>query len=384
MNAKPKLLIFTDWFAPAFKAGGPITSLKHFEQHFHNCYEISIYTSASDINLKTPIVKPALINQWTSFKNRTKIYYADSSKTKLSSVKKVIQDINPNHIYLNSLFSKAFTFYPLLYKNKSQINYVLAPRGMLGKNSLKIKSFKKMSFLKIAKAFNLYESVTWQSTSKQEQIDILKHFPRAVVKYAPNLGIKIQDSNGIEKRKTFSGRGINLLYVGRISPIKNLKRLLELLFSVPIPLQEKFKLSIVGPIEDYNYYKQCLQISNQLQLDSIQFHGAISPPELEQYYLNAHFYISTSLHENYGHTIAEALSYATPIIVSHYTPWNTLEKRGVGWNIELKKTKEFNELIKKITQLTSEEYQKYSNKCIDYYKSIDQQTDKYKLLFTSR
>ena len=38
--------------------------------------------------------------------------------------------------------------------------------------------------------------------------------------------------------------------------------------------------------------------------------------------------------ENFGHALYEALSAGRPVITSHTTPWNGLEKAGAGKNID--------------------------------------------------
>ena len=39
--------------------------------------------------------------------------------------------------------------------------------------------------------------------------------------------------------------------------------------------------------------------------------------------------------ENYGHSIVEALSVGTPMLISDNSPWKNLQEKGFGWEISL-------------------------------------------------
>ena len=45
-------------------------------------------------------------------------------------------------------------------------------------------------------------------------------------------------------------------------------------------------------------------------------------------------FISPSNFENFGMSIAEALSYQLPVIISRNTPWENIEKNNCGWLID--------------------------------------------------
>ena len=53
LNNKEKrrsILLFTDWFEPGFKAGGPIRSCVHFVQQMKEAYNIYVFTTDRDLN----------------------------------------------------------------------------------------------------------------------------------------------------------------------------------------------------------------------------------------------------------------------------------------------------------------------------------------------
>ena len=53
MNKK-KILLFTDWYEPGYKAGGPIQSTRNFVVAMHELYSISVITSDTDLGETKP------------------------------------------------------------------------------------------------------------------------------------------------------------------------------------------------------------------------------------------------------------------------------------------------------------------------------------------
>ena len=68
-----------------------------------------------------------------------------------------------------------------------------------------------------------------------------------------------------------------------------------------------------------------------------KYYGNVRPDRVMQILQKSHVFISPTLGENYGHSIAEALSLGLPAIISNNTPWVDLEKANAGFNLELNK-----------------------------------------------
>ena len=60
------------------------------------------------------------------------------------------------------------------------------------------------------------------------------------------------------------------------------------------------------------------------------------PESIKKYLVKSDLFISTSLNENYGHSIVEALSQGCPVLISDKTPWKQLEKFNAGADLPLK------------------------------------------------
>ena len=142
---RKRILICVDWYEPGFKAGGPIRSVANLVNALKQYYEFYILTSAYDVGETEPYQNVAL-NEWHD-QNGVFVKYMDGKALTMSSVKGNILEIEPDILYLNSLFSKLFTIAPLMLANRKRIKVVLAPRGMLGHGALEIKKGKKKLFL---------------------------------------------------------------------------------------------------------------------------------------------------------------------------------------------------------------------------------------------
>ena len=117
-----KILVFIDWYIPAYKAGGPIISVKNIIDHLSTQFNFYVITSNLDIdNIK--VVDDSVLNKWVSRKNYDIIYLNNKSQN-TASYNKIIDDLNPEIIYLNSLFSYKFSILPILVSRKNKnINY---------------------------------------------------------------------------------------------------------------------------------------------------------------------------------------------------------------------------------------------------------------------
>ena len=178
--AKPRVLIFIDWFVPAFKAGGPIKSVKNIVGTLSNEFDFYILTSDRDIGDDTSYSTEQL-NQWVQKEGFTIAYLTPDQRA--SFMRSIMENEPFDSYYFNSLYSKHYTLEPLkwLKKKRPGANIILAPRGMLGKGALQIKSLKKKVFLAATKATSFFNGITWHATDQEEVNDITAKFPNAPV-----------------------------------------------------------------------------------------------------------------------------------------------------------------------------------------------------------
>ena len=139
-------MLFTDWYEPGFKAGGPIRSCVNFAAHMKEDYDIYIFTGDRDLG-ETMAFSEIETNRWID-RDGVQVFYASPGALNWENILVQVQDIRPNYIYLNSMYSKYFTVYPLLMKRLGMIKaqVVLTPRGMVKSTAVEYKSGKKKIF----------------------------------------------------------------------------------------------------------------------------------------------------------------------------------------------------------------------------------------------
>ncbi len=340
-NDRPKILIFIDWFAPGFKAGGPVASCINFIHLMKDDYSLYVFTSDTDLGEKTPY-KDIVVGKWTSSPNYDcMIYYADSNKSIQGQIREVVDFVNPDFVYLNHMFSPKFVVYPLWlkWKNFIRCKVVIAPRGALYESALAIKSYKKIPFIKLFRWVEINKKVRFHATNTREEQAILKYFPGSEVKIADDLPNTKQPSFFcVEKKKGI----IKCIFIARIHPIKNLSFLLSAISHV----KQQVCLTIIGPIEDPLYWDKCkVQINSLPQNIQVNYEGALPNNALMPILQNHHLFILPTKGENFGHSIFESFLAGRPVLISDQTPWLQLKANHVGWDISLDNQDDFTTAI---------------------------------------
>ena len=76
--------------------------------------------------------------------------------------------------------------------------------------------------------------------------------------------------------------------------------------------------------------------------------------EKDLVYRKSDLFVNPSNFENFGMTIAEALNYNLPVIISRNTPWNKVEKNRCGWFLDKNNTNLL-QVLKKALKLSKDE-----------------------------
>lgn len=360
--SRSKVLIFIDWYLPAFKAGGPVKSVASIVRQFENELDLFIITSDRDFGDVQPF-KDVQLNQWT-FTEGARVIYLSPDKQTADEYSKRIAEIRPQKIYFNSLFSKNFTLTPLQVVRREfpDIQTIVAPRGMLGAGALQIKSLKKKIFLKTANILGWFKKVIWHASTQHEAEEIKLHFGKnANVKIAENLGQVPKQTYRNGKKE--DGK-LHLIFVSRISTKKNLLFALEILNDQKI--KEKVSLTVVGPVENEDYGAQCQKYVQQNKLE-VTFIGGKSPLELAELYASHDVFVLPTHHENYGHVIIEALGNGTPVLISEFTPWRKLDQHQIGFDLPLN-LEIFRSKIQTFLDMSDDEWKKMSQNAWMYAK----------------
>jgi len=372
-NNKNNILVFSDWYLPGFKAGGPIRSLANLVATLdHNFYIVTRITDHHSTEAYPGVVADC----WTQISDRVKVYYCSPKKIKGEIFEKLIREIGPDKIYLNSLFSPSFTLTPLRVARKLKLQNmcIVAPRGMLKPGALSIKSKKKKFFLFTAKLIGLYKGVIWHATNEEEITEIKFHFSNSA---DVRLSVNLPSHSGDMPTKSAKIPGeLKLICIARISKEKGILETLQYIKAAE--LKGKVSCDFYGTEQDRKYLEDCLAVAGSIPNVIIHFHGEINPTLIPEIISDKHFFIMCTWGENFGHAISEALNLATPVIISNRTPWRNLKNKNAGWDLPHIE-KEFSEILKKCLVMDNEEYKVLSQGAFELGKEVSRNPESVQL-----
>ncbi|MCS5489188.1 glycosyltransferase [Algoriphagus limi] len=350
-----KLLIFYDFFTPAYKGGGIIRSLDNLSRCLVGEFEIFIFTSNNDLGSLELLNVPS--NQWVQYTSNVHVWYSQANTRGFAQIKKLLITVRPDVVYINGMFTPSFVLFPLLLRNHLPFSarWVVAPRGMLQRGALSVKPFKKKIYLKFFKILKLHRNIQWHATDQQEGLDIRINFPHANVCLAYDTP-KI-DTPVYKPIKKESGY-LHLVFISLITAKKNIKELFETLSKV-LPFCQ-IELDVYGPIKDSDYWEECQPFIQKLPAHvKTTYHGEINPSQVTSCLQNAHFFVLPSLGENFGHAIYESFHACRPVIISDRTPWKNLQQYPAGWDFSLEEPDRLLEIIMDAAKMGQEKYDQY-------------------------
>ena len=354
-SVKPRIVVFTRSYPPAYLNGGPARSLHALVETLATEFSFSVVTSASDGG-PTGLMQSVDPGTWSTY-GRASIWYESRHHMPARTILKLLQEAEPQIIYLNSLFDYCFTIQPLLMARTifRKVPIILAPRGELSAGALALKRRKKCAFIEAFRLLRLHESVTWHASTSQEKEDIERVFgPKLRIHVAIDLRTDLF-SDGVEQRQDRQSpdepQGGSLIFLSRIVPKKNVAAVIRAMVLV----KGSAHLSIAGPIEDAKYWNRCLELINDMP-DSklIRYVGSIPADEVVTFLSRFDLFVFPTLGENFGHVVLESLAAGTPVIVGNDTPWHRIEASGAGWVCDPTNPGAIAELIERFLSLDEE------------------------------
>lgn len=363
MSTKQSVLIFTDWYEPGFKAGGPIRSCSNIVAALSALFNFYIVTSDRDLGDKQPYPGIAR-NRWIRNAAGHHLYYASPGSLSLSTIGKIIRQVKPSTIYLNSLFSPRFTLRPLWVLNKMNFKgrIVLAPRGMLKNSALAHKPWKKKIFLWLSTFVSIRKRVVFHATDQQEQTDILQK-----VGYDCRILVagNIPAAGFVNTSRRKEPGKLHIIYMSRIHPVKNLHFAFDILKLVENASGIEF--DIYGVADDQEYYAKCFEAARKLEGKvNVQFMGEIKHEDVIHALHNSHLFFVPTTGENFGHAIFEALASGCPVLITDQTPWKDVEEAGAGWAIPLADKGKFVQHISEMHRMGQNEFTNLSTQAAAY------------------
>lgn len=368
---KPKILVFNKHYLPGYLAGGPIRTLANMVDRFSGEFDFFIVTLDRDLGESVPY-QGIKLSEWVTVGKARVMYLAFGDLT-VGKVERLVDEIVPDVIYLNSFFDSLFTQRVLWARRLNRLSntpVILATRGEFSPGALGLKRFKKSAYLWFARLMGLYKNLSWQASSERERIDILQGFksvrPDEIV-IAPNLAL--EDSDRLSS--TVSGRSrsqpLRVCFLSRISPMKNLDFALKVLADVKVPVL----FTIYGPKELPDYWARCEALITMLPSNvNVIYDGKVESPKVKAVLSNHDIFFLPTRGENYGHVIHEALGSGLPVLLSDQTPWSAVVEKRIGWTLSLESIRPFVDVIHEVSGWNAEKVAEVSQCALDYARQM--------------
>lgn len=314
------------------------------------------------------------------------VYYSSRKKFTVKLTSKLVTDIAPDLILLNSIFSKPSILFMTALRRKlvRGVPVLIFTCGELSKPSLSVRKTKKMLFLAVAKRFGSYRRVFWKASFDDERRDIEDVFGQGLdIKLAPDLLPKeILPTFSMDAKPVKSPGSIKLVFVSRIDPKKNLNFLLEVLTLIDTG---DIKLEIIGPHEDPHYWNECKELIKKLPNNiSTNIVGSVPNTEVLDRMKNSNFFVLPTLSENFGYVFIEAMAAGCPLLISERTVWNDVEEKQVGWELPLGSKETWLQKLRYCINMDQDEYFKMSqnarNYALDWLNNPEQESATAKVL----
>lgn len=282
------------------------------------------------VPLETPVDRDGVKVWYFPSKHFRRLYGSPSMRTALITQVRSFDLLHLHSVYLWPTWAAART------AERTEVPYIVAPRGMLVKELIHKKSrWIKSAWIRFIERHTL-ENATGIHVTTELEAEELKRFgfnlPSVFI--VPN-GVDYEASIYLEVEPSLLVKGIAgkipfLLFLGRINWKKGLDRLIPALTYVPdIPL-------IIAGNDEENYQPVLEKLAETHRVrDRILFVGSVQDSDKVALLKNAAALILPSYSENFGNVILEAMAAGCPVVVTPEVGLaNIVKQTGAGLVIE--------------------------------------------------
>jgi glycosyltransferase involved in cell wall biosynthesis len=373
---KKTVLVLVGSYLPGYKAGGPIRSIENLVRALGEEIQFRIVTLDRDLGDKGPY--PGILrNQWVRVGHADVMYLRPGWRGLINTLW-LLCSVDPTTVvYLNTYFSPRFSMLAVIMRRLGLCRprqIVLAPRGEFAPGALSLKKRKKLIYIALSRWFGLHRGILWQASSELEAVDIDRNNPKqpnievaGVISGSIGNGVSQEVGSPLGGRRSKKAGELRVVFVSRISPIKNLLSALRMLGD----LSGNVSFDIYGPLEDPGYWSECERLISTLPSNvRAHYRGRIEHRKVTDLFAEHDLFLFPTLGENYGHVICESLTAGCPVLISDQTPWRDLEKHGAGWAVPLAETERFRYLLQQCVEADGESYAALSGNAKQYANSV--------------
>ena len=321
-----KILVLIGRYLPGYKDGGPIRTWINVTEALGEEYEFCIATLDRDRGDDQPYPQ-IRYNEWNRV-GKARVWYVKRFSMKL--IRQLAQEAD---LVYSCGFYDPYGYSALLLNSLGLLHgkpLVVAPMGTFSQGAMAQKSLKKKIFIDMLQLLGLFRNVRWSVTSQQEAAELCRYIkgnPECVI--AEDLPrINVMGRSAVRKELC----ELRVIFLSRISPMKNLQGAIEILRNVKNPVF----FSIYGPLEDMAYWQKCQKLLQSLpETISWSYQGIVHTDDVQKVFQDYDVFLFPTLGENYGHVIFEALSVGCIPVISDQTPWGEIATKNAGYVIRL-------------------------------------------------
>ena len=346
------IVIVAPYYAPAFKAGGPVKSLLGISKMLSD-HGFQLRVISRDQDIDGSALADDLKQKHVTYTNSVNkaVYKEQFAEAKV--------------IWVNTLYSIPFGFKAILQGRKCKdATLMISPRGQLLSGS--VNPVKKI-YLRVLK-FLLNQSkarVVFHYSNPQEQersISIFNKFPTVIFNNPVSSSL-----NKPQPPEENSSLVVGVF--GRVSPIKNIEFLIALLPGLPA----NTKLEINGAKEDKEYLEKLNQLAERLGVShQISFLGMYNKDTFAQKINKVSLVAIPSFSENFCHVFFEAIESGKLVVGSDGLPWQAANKNVEATILPLQQ-QPWQDRLNKIAQLSTADYQAQQLQLQEFYHEVSRE-----------
>lgn len=223
------------------------------------------------------------------------------------------KNFSPDIVHIHSIWRYP-AYSAFRWAKENNIHHVCSVRSNLYAESLSKSSIVKSLAKKIFVMNMLQSSACVHATDERELQAIRDYGVTAPVALIPN-GINVDLLEG-----GVADKDVGFLYLARLHPRKGVEELI-LAWLDFIKIKPGEKLTIAGSAENADYERKLKEMAGGQLNVSIFFAGHVVAEEKTSLLKSAKFFVLPTFFENFGISIAEALSVGVPVITTDKTPW---------------------------------------------------------------
>jgi len=329
--SRPRVAVFVEYYLPGFRAGGPMRSISSLVEQLGDEIDFHVVTRDRDEGSDAPYPDCAP-GAWVPV-GKARVRYLSPSQLTMRHLVAAVREAQAQAVYLNSFFAPMSL--RLLAARRfgalKGVPVILAPRGELTPGALRLKAFKKESFLRLAAWSGLHDDVVFHASTERERDEISNAIRLRTPPRIARNAVALTSARAGAPRTKAPGSA-RFVFLSRITRKKNLHLALEMLRDV----EGSATFDIFGPVIDPAYWRECVAAIERMPPNvAVAYRGAIAHDEVAAALAGCHFFLLPTASENFGHAIVEALAAGCPLVTSDQTPWTALAQRGIGWDLPL-------------------------------------------------